>query len=302
MLKQLAVPVKWLLWFVLAAGTVVGVTYEGYEARIKYQRECDEYVRQITALSGQKATGADDCKDPTDYMPWWYVLIAWPEGITVWAIIFTLAAIIWQSSATSKAAKAALHQARLMDGQLGEMRRQATQMEAQLQEMKKVSEIENKTLILQFRPRIIVRNAVALTLPSEDDDPGQCALRLEVVNTGGSVAQVTGSEIYMLFAKFIGDRIDLKEGERAGLSLQTYTLNPGERLIFEERLKTGTEIDLEWMNFFRGGASRCAVYLIGTIGYMDELGIPRQSGIHRKLDPANRRFAADKESEQEYSD
>lgn len=54
----------------------------------------------------------DACKykrdGPQNYLPWWYVLVAWPEGITVWAIIFTLIVIAKQTSETRKAAEAAL--------------------------------------------------------------------------------------------------------------------------------------------------------------------------------------------------
>ncbi len=36
----------------------------------------------------------------------WSKFVAWPEGITTWVIIFTLAAIMWQAIATQKSAKA----------------------------------------------------------------------------------------------------------------------------------------------------------------------------------------------------
>lgn len=45
-------------------------------------------------------------------MPCWHKLLAWPEGITVWVILFTLGAIGWQSYETRKAAEAARHGAK----------------------------------------------------------------------------------------------------------------------------------------------------------------------------------------------
>src|SRR5271154_4837844 len=36
----------------------------------------------------------------------WHRLVTWPEGITAWAVILTLAAIAWQSVATARAAVA----------------------------------------------------------------------------------------------------------------------------------------------------------------------------------------------------
>jgi hypothetical protein len=79
---------------------------EEHQASDKYKRQCQERIAAIAPASDQKASCADECKDPKDYMPWWYVLIAWPEGITTWAILFTLGAIIWQAVETRKAAEA----------------------------------------------------------------------------------------------------------------------------------------------------------------------------------------------------
>jgi hypothetical protein len=38
--------------------------------------------------------------------PWWYKLVAWPEGITAWMLVLTLAAIVWQAWETRRAADA----------------------------------------------------------------------------------------------------------------------------------------------------------------------------------------------------
>jgi hypothetical protein len=46
--------------------------------------------------------------------PWWDILLAWPEAITAWLLLLTLGAIVWQSVATAKAAKAALLNARAL--------------------------------------------------------------------------------------------------------------------------------------------------------------------------------------------
>jgi hypothetical protein len=46
--------------------------------------------------------------------PWWHKLLAWPEGITAWLLLFTLGAIFWQSSATAKSADAAFLQIQMM--------------------------------------------------------------------------------------------------------------------------------------------------------------------------------------------
>jgi hypothetical protein len=38
--------------------------------------------------------------------PWWHKLIAWPEGITPWLLLGTLAAIVWQAWETREAVEA----------------------------------------------------------------------------------------------------------------------------------------------------------------------------------------------------
>jgi hypothetical protein len=45
-------------------------------------------------------------------MYWVHKLTAWPEGITAWLLLLTLGAVVWQSSATSRAAEASETQAK----------------------------------------------------------------------------------------------------------------------------------------------------------------------------------------------
>jgi hypothetical protein len=120
MLKRLAVTAKVICGIVLAAGAMVLVAYGDHQASVKYQRDCQEQVASMATTSGHKDAGAKDCQDPKDYMPWWHILIAWPEGITVWAILFTLGAIVWQSSETRNSVQAALSQGKAqMDANRG---------------------------------------------------------------------------------------------------------------------------------------------------------------------------------------
>jgi len=97
MQKRIAFWGRWILGMVLIAGAVVAVTYKDQQARVKYQRECQEHMASIAVPVGKYTSGGDECKDPKDYMPWWDILVAWPEGITTWAIILTLGAISWQA-------------------------------------------------------------------------------------------------------------------------------------------------------------------------------------------------------------
>jgi hypothetical protein len=49
----------------------------------------------------------DQCNGGRTEQPWdWRRLVAWPEGITAWAIILTLGAITWQTIETHRTATA----------------------------------------------------------------------------------------------------------------------------------------------------------------------------------------------------
>ena len=179
--------------------------------------------------------------------------------------------------------------------------RQADQMEGQLREMQKVSDIENKTLILQYRPRVIIRNTVTKDFSVSIGDLIKYTLAFQLVNTGGSPAYIIRGEMSLLAvsAHGVGD-IRFVEGTQDLIDARI--LQPGQRENFEDVLDSTIIADAEWSNFHEGKASIHSVYLLGTIWYRDDLSIPRATGIHRKYDPENRRFVAQKDNEEEYSD
>ena len=114
MLKRLVMFLKLTLAIAVVAGAIVLVAYEEHKASDKYQRDCQSHVPAVSpAGNDNNAHSQDECQDPKKYMPWWYVLITWPDGIAVWAVLTTLGAIIWQSNETRRAAEAAYLQAQL---------------------------------------------------------------------------------------------------------------------------------------------------------------------------------------------
>lgn len=112
MQKRLVICLKLILAIAVVVGAIVLVTYEEHKASDKYQRDCQSHVSPISPpRNDNNGQSQNECQDPKKYMPWWYVLIAWPEGITVWAILATLGAIIWQSNETRRAADATMDSA-----------------------------------------------------------------------------------------------------------------------------------------------------------------------------------------------
>jgi len=112
MMKHFTLWGKFLLAVFVAIGAITLVTYEEDKASDKYQRDCQSHVSAVSsARNNDNAYRTDECQDPKQYMPWWYVLIAWPDGITVWSLLATFGAIIWQAIETRKAAIGAINAA-----------------------------------------------------------------------------------------------------------------------------------------------------------------------------------------------
>lgn len=92
----------------LVVGTIVLVARQQHTASEKYEAAREERCTRSFPLDPKKQ---DACKHERDsgqnYLPWGYILVAWPEGITVWAIIGTGFVIAWQSNETRRAANAA---------------------------------------------------------------------------------------------------------------------------------------------------------------------------------------------------
>lgn len=102
-------PVLWgkvILVVAIAVGAITFTAYREHKASDKYKVACQNYISRVTAGSVNQRTSTEECQDPKEYMPWWYALIAWPDGITTWALLATLAAIIWQAVETRRAANA----------------------------------------------------------------------------------------------------------------------------------------------------------------------------------------------------
>jgi hypothetical protein len=106
MLKKIPVSMKLAVGAILVVSAIVFATYEDHCAADKYQRICQQQVPKVSRGAGeQDVPSAKECDDPKDYMPWWYKLVAWPEGIGGWALIATGFVIAWQSYETRKAAE-----------------------------------------------------------------------------------------------------------------------------------------------------------------------------------------------------
>lgn len=123
--------VKMLLSVPIIVGAITAMTYGEKQAAIKYQRECQERVSQVLAGSSKNDKDrSGECKDAKDYMPWWYVLIAWPDGIGLWAVIATVLVIGYQAWEMREATDVMRGQLTAMQGQIGQMESSGVQTTA----------------------------------------------------------------------------------------------------------------------------------------------------------------------------
>jgi hypothetical protein len=207
-------------------------------------------------------------------------------------------------------------QAREMRRQRHEMRRQrhvmfrqwkamgvqAALMTGQLEEMKESRKIETKTLILQYRPRIIVRNASASDFNvAELGQPAQGKVQITIINSGGSPAHIKGGTIALWSTEVSSAPTEIKKGNDNPIG--EFTLQAGEDREYEGNIGTGATHDLNWANYHAGHQTTPmkSLYLVGTIMYEDDLGIPRRTGIFRAYDPKTYSFSSST-FEGEYTD
>lgn len=193
----------------------------------------------------------------------------------------------------------------LLRRQTTEIKRQADQMEAQLEEMQKVSEIENKTLILQYRPKIIVRFASASEFNLADlGKPATAKVQLTIANTGGSPAHISVGQVALWWTEVSSshsNRVVIHEG--TGSPIGESTLQPGEQYRWAATLNMDAINDLQWVNYHEGLTTEDyrTLRLVGALYYTDGLNIPRSTGIHRNYDPKMKNFKPS-DAEGEYSD
>jgi hypothetical protein len=86
----------------------------GQQDARKSQRDAKQADVPTAPISNNQATSYYE--QPRENKPQgWHKLVAWPEGITAWAIMLTLGAIIWQALETRKAAIAARDSIKLQE-------------------------------------------------------------------------------------------------------------------------------------------------------------------------------------------
>jgi hypothetical protein len=91
----------------VAASIFVTCKYQAGSHQVQTCTNQHDGAATGTAALSNRKNATDNTQNRSEVSSWWYLLLAWPEGITTLAIISTLFVIGWQSWETRKAAEAA---------------------------------------------------------------------------------------------------------------------------------------------------------------------------------------------------
>jgi hypothetical protein len=263
---------------------------------IKDERATERHAKQTSNASKQPNESVvpkpnekcpdEDVYNPERDSPRWYGVFRWPNGITTWALLLTLAALIEQTRHIAKGAEATLTQ----------------------------SEIANKTLIAQFRPKVIVRRIFLKRNDSEyEGDDGQkfftvesWSFSFEFTNVGGTNAIVEDNYIEIRWDKLRRDgATELIKIE----SFKGFSLKSGEdRVVSIEVPERGSHIQNR-MEIARARGrlhgtppQENLLCCEGCIRYTDMAATQRKTGFLRQWDVIRERFIASTNPEDEYQD
>ena len=95
----------------MGLGAVIVVIAKDHHATEDYKAASQKRCANPSLTLDQQINCQNEIDNPSYYLPWGYKFIAFPEGITALAILATLGAIVWQTIATRKSAKAAAESA-----------------------------------------------------------------------------------------------------------------------------------------------------------------------------------------------
>ena len=244
-------------------GIVVVVRHQS-DAAAEYKRDRRKWCDNAVFSSAQQASCPNEGPDSEDYLPWWYKLVAWPQGVATWAIIATGGLIGWQAWETRRAAEASRDSAA----------------------------IANRALISQFRPKIQLRT---IRLIEADD-----SLTLEVIvaNKGESEGTICKG-----FVDITWEWPHKQEpSHESTTTYETFTLQPGEDAPLGVNMRDGWVLYRWSVGDFSEGRQTLALRCSGEIHYTDGNGIKRRTAFWRVLDHSSGRFMPDPTPEREYQD
>jgi hypothetical protein len=188
---------------------------------------------------------------------------------------------------------------------------QAREMTRTTKEMQAGSDVARKTLVLTQRPRIVVRafffseirGVGGITHVSNRIEAGSfCTGQYYIENCGGTDARIREiySEVYIAENLPMRRPYEGKEGSK-----EEKTLRPGTSAVYLFGRMTPLE-DSTHQSLISPrnviGSNAKFFYVLGWIGYTDDLGIYRITAFCRRYDLAKDRFVPVDDADYEYAD
>jgi hypothetical protein len=277
MLKHMAI----FVFVVIVA--VSAVKLMATQKKTTAQENAGERNQLSTTINSNNCVPAQQEESSANSVQGWHKFVTWPEGITAWALIFTLFAIASQAWLM-----------RVHAGHLEELAR-ATHEQAT---------IAKNALIAQFRPKIVIRSIQFNPSTVEEfDQQSNSAWKIEIsiVNAGDTIAHVT----YCAAISYWMDNLRRSRADIGTEEWEPYSLNPGEtrRLILPVKQSTfRTNLNIVESAIKRGNEPQEFPVCKGSVFYADENRHIRETGFERRWDIQRRRFIASEDPEAEYSD
>lgn len=244
---------KWLLIFVGVSALVITVVL----VNCKRQREGEERTEpQSSAVSqAQSGNSAKQSCDCTPKTPCWYILLAWPEGMTVWVVILTFAVIGWQADETRKAARAS-----------------EVAATASLKQAEQMVNSERAWIMAEAN----FEHGGGLVWGSGEQT--QAVVELSIVNAGPTPAWVyeqwvqlkVSPEVIMSMNKYPSPQFPLiGEGKSAHVNYQIHPVTEGQEPIKWKAYVSDEGIPTE--------ENRLHVYIFGVVRYRDAFNSCRET-------------------------
>ncbi len=264
-------------WLIGAITFIIGVLFVAHEqhrATEKYKAHRAEYCATLSASTEQKKACEEEGASAKDYLPWWYVLVAWPDGIAAWGLLLTLGAIAWQAVETRRAAGASADSAK-----------------AALEQAK----IARQALRLQFRPKLGVRSI------SLEESENSFHVKVVIANRGGLPAYIHGGDITLSWLYKHPSKMDIKP-----MILGSSTVQPGSQNSFGMSMRDNDM--LRYKHYLTEATKRpehnpiIRLRCEGTLSYFDDSNAYRYIGFSRIHDVETGQWTPSTDTSREYDE
>lgn len=282
-LRRVAIGIlPWIIGGAAVGGAIVFVARQQHRAAEEYEAAREKRCASSFPLDPEKQDACKHERDsPGNYLPWGYILVAWPEGITTWAIILTFVVVGWQAVLLRRTREDVHEQAGWMKTQAGHMEDQSKILrdsvavakqnaDTAIAQIEMVKSKERAQLRIEFDPLSLIYDQKREGYP----------VGFKVFLDGSTRATILNERIVAYLADSPGTK--RTAWEPLGIpGIFIPGVSPVECVIFiqDDDEVWGNETDRERVNLVR--ERKLDVYVTGRILYRDLFGDEWELGIDR---------------------